>query len=152
MRILSLLSDMQARRNHIAIVVDEHGGTEGLVTIEDIVEEIIGEVADEFDKEPRYVTKIADNEWVIDGRCGVEEAQDFGLPVEESDEYETVAGWMLVRLGHIPVVGETVDVEGTRFIVQAVRRRRIVRLVAIVEQMTEHEGGSRTDGGAQTLS
>ncbi len=151
MRILALLSDMQTQRNHIAIVVDEHGGTAGLATIEDIVEEIIGEVVDEFDRDHRYVTKVSDDKWIVDGRFEIEDAIELGLPVEESDEYETIAGWMLVHLGHIPVAGETVEVEGVRFIVQTVRRRRIVRLVVISNARTEDEGGLAADGRAQTL-
>lgn len=127
--ILPLLSDMQTMRNHMAIIVDEYGGTAGLVTIEDIVEEIIGEVVDEFDRDHRFATQLRPGEWVIDGRLPPEEAADMGLPVEESDEYDTMAGWMLARLGHIPVPGESLVHDGVTFTVQAVRRRRIVRLL-----------------------
>ena len=127
-RIIPLLSEMQARRSHMAIVVDEHGGTAGLVTIEDIVEEIIGEVADEFDRDRRYVTDVGDGEWVIDGRLPVEDAIEMGLPVADSDEYETLAGWLLAEMGHIPSPGERHDEAGYEFTVQAVRRRRIVRI------------------------
>jgi putative hemolysin len=127
--ILALLSEMRARRNHLAIVVDEYGGTAGLATIEDIVEEIIGEVADEFDPDCRFVTTMGPDSWILDGRLPVEDAIDMGLPVLESDEYETIAGWMLVRLGHIPVPGEMVVESGVTFTVQAVRRRRIARLL-----------------------
>ncbi len=127
-QILRLLSEMQSRRNHMAIVVDEYGGTAGLVTIEDIVEEIIGEVADEFDSSREFATRLRENEWVIDGLCPVEDALEMGFPVEESDEYETLAGWMLAQLGHIPVPGERVSLEEHTFTVQAVRRRRIARV------------------------
>lgn len=147
-RILSLLSDMQTRRNHLAVVVDEYGGTAGLVTIEDIVEEIIGEVTDEFDRDRRFATEMGEREWVVDGRLPVEDAVEIGFPVEESDEYETIAGWMLVRLGHIPVVGESVHTEGAEFVVQAVRRRRIVRLRVSLPNEFDREGGSLPDGGA----
>jgi putative hemolysin len=135
--ILSLLSEMQRMRNHMAIIVDEYGGTAGIATIEDIVEEIIGEVVDEFDRDQAYVTDLAPGRWVVDGRLPVEDAVELGLPVEESDEYETIAGWMLVRLGHIPVPGEHVDADGVVFTVQAVRRRRISRVL-----VTRDEGDS----------
>jgi len=127
--ILTMLSDMQEARNHIAIVEDEHGGTEGLVTIEDIVEEIIGEVADEFDRERRYITPLGPDTWSIDGRLSIEEAQELlGLALPEAEEYETIAGWVLMELGHIPVPGETVAYDDLLVRVDAVRRRRIARL------------------------
>lgn len=127
--ILVMLKDMQAAHNHLAIVVDEYGGTAGLVTIEDIVEEIIGEVVDEFDRERRYITTISPGEWVVDGLLSVHEANEtLGWDLPVSEEYETVAGWMLVQLGHIPTGGEVVRHHDLIVRVDAVRRRRIARL------------------------
>jgi putative hemolysin len=142
--ILAMLSDMQRARNHLAVVVDEYGGTAGLVTIEDIVEEIIGEVADEFDKERRYVTTLGPNEWVVDGQLSVEEAREMlGLDVPESEEYETIAGWVLMELGHIPETGEVVRHGRLTVSVEAVRRRRIARLRVIRSSDGEtHQGGA----------
>ena len=104
-RILPLLSEMRAMHNQMAIVVDEYGGTAGLATMEDIVEEIVGEIADEFDRDHRYIQQVGPREWVFDGRLSIEEAIERGIPAEESDEYETIAGWLLSQLGHIPVPG-----------------------------------------------
>ena len=142
--ILVMLKDMQSARNHLAIVVDEYGGTAGLVTIEDIVEEIIGEIADEFDRERRYVTTLGSNEWVVDGLLSVHEANetlDWDLPL--SDEYETVAGWVLVELGHIPAEGEVVRHRDLTVRVDTVRRRRIARLRV---SRTEDAGGLSAPG------
>lgn len=148
-QILPLLTEMRVLRNHMAVVVDEYGGTAGVVTIEDIVEEIVGEVADEFDRERRYVVEIGEGQWVVDGRLSVEEAQELlGLPVEESEEYETLAGWMLVELGHIPVPGETVSSGDYEFRVEVVRRRRIARL----RVSRAADGGRRPAGGGGAVA
>ena len=127
--ILVMLKDMQSAHNHLAVVVDEYGGTAGLVTIEDIVEEIIGEVADEFDRERKYITQLGPDEWIVDGLLSVHEANetlDWDLPL--SDEYETVAGWLLVELGHIPTGDEEIVHRDLVVHVDAVRRRRIARI------------------------
>ena len=142
--ILAMLNDMQRAHNHLAIVVDEYGGTAGLVTIEDIVEEIIGEIADEFDRERRYITALGPDEWVVDGLLSVHEANEtlgWGLPL--SDEYETVAGWVLFELGHIPSGGEVVQHDDLSVHVDAVRRRRIARLRVSRTRDAVAEGGAR---------
>ena len=127
--IIDLLGEMRRARNHMVVVVDEYGGTAGVVTIEDIVEEVIGEVADEFDSDNAFVTAIGEGTWLVDGRLPVDDARDrLGLPVEESEEYDTLAGWVLSELGHIPIAGESVRVGDFEIRVATVRRRRIARL------------------------
>jgi putative hemolysin len=145
--ILPLLSEMRSLHNQIAIVVDEYGGTAGLVTLEDIVEEIVGEIADEFDREHKYIQQVSDKEWVIDGRLSIEEARERHIPVVDSDEYETVAGWMLAELGHIPVPGERTTRHGYEFRVQAMRRRRIarIRVTGLAEPKPEPETTDEPD-------
>lgn len=128
--ILGLLSQMRDSHNHMAIVVDEHGGTAGIVTIEDIVEEVVGEIADEFDREHRFISEVGSGRWIVDGRLSAEEAiESLGIDIPESEEYETVAGWVLLELGHIPVAGELVRVGDVTVRVLTVRRRRIARLL-----------------------
>ncbi|PKQ29760.1 MAG: HlyC/CorC family transporter, partial [Actinobacteria bacterium HGW-Actinobacteria-10] len=77
----------------------------------------------------KYITQLGEGRWVLDGRLPIEDVQSLDLPVPESDEYDTIAGWVLVRLGHIPLPGERVVENGVTFTVQTVRRRRIARLL-----------------------
>ena len=123
--LLPLLSEMQTNRQQIAIVVDEYGGTDGLITVEDIVEEIVGEIIDETDDAVPFVTNLTEDEWLVDGRLPVEEARELGWPVVESDQYDTIAGWLLDPLDAVPRIGDELVVDGYRFKVRAMRRRRI---------------------------
>lgn len=126
--LMPLLSEMQTKRQQMAIVVDEYGGTDGLITVEDIVEEIVGEIVDETDSEAPYLTELADGEWLVDGRCPVEELVELGWPVEESDQFDTIAGWLIDTVDAVPQVGDEFVVEGYRFKVRSMRRRRIQEL------------------------
>lgn len=144
--ILDLLQEMRTSHNHMVVVVDEHGGTAGLVTIEDIVEEVIGEIADEFDRDYRYINRIDEGVWMVDGRLPVEDSiEKLGLEIPESEEYDTLAGWVLSVLGHIPVVGERVSAGQAEVRVQAVRQRRVARL-----RVTVPSASSRDDGTGET--
>ena len=119
---------MQQRHDQMAIVVDEYGGTAGVITIEDIVEEVVGEIADEFDPDNKYLTRLSDREWLVDGRFSIDDARDLGWPIEDSEEYETVAGFILELADSVPSPGDSFDVEGYNFLVQSMRGRRIALL------------------------
>jgi putative hemolysin len=125
--VLPALSEMRRSGHHLAIVVDEYGGTAGIVTLEDIVEELIGDIRDEYDveEEPsRLVGGVLD----VDGLLNLDDFEDaagFALP---EGPYETVAGYVLAALGHIPQVGEHVDVEGYRLSVTQTDGRRVARV------------------------
>ncbi len=133
--VLALLSELQAARMQMAIVVDEYGGTDGLITMEDIVEEIVGEINDETDRDRELVTILGAGQWRCDGRFPVEDAVELGWPLEESDDYETVAGWLIHTLDFVPKVGDEFVVDGFSFKVEKMRRSRIS--VIRVKQLEE---------------
>ena len=130
--ILPLLSEMQTSHDQIVVVVDEYGGTAGIITIEDIVEEIVGEIEDEFDPDNKYLTRLSRREWLVDGRFSCDDAIELGWPIQESDDYETIAGWILELCDSVPDIGEVFEVEGYKFKVQSMRGQRIslIRVIA----------------------
>ena len=134
--ILPLLSEMQTAHEQMVVVVDEYGGTAGVITIEDIVEEIVGEIEDEFDPDNKYLTRLSRREWLVDGRFSCDDAVEMGWPIELSDDYETIAGWILEVCDGVPNIGEIIEAEGYKFKVQSMRGQRIslIRVIAPVEQ------------------
>ena len=126
--ILPLLGEMQTAHSQIAIVVDEYGGTAGIITVEDIIEEIVGEITDEFDPENKYQAQLSENEWLIDGRLSTDDAIELGFPVEDAEDYETIAGWLLDTIDTIPSIGDSFEIGGFTFKVQSMRRHRISML------------------------
>jgi putative hemolysin len=120
---------MQEHRQQMVIVVDEYGGTAGVVTIELLLEEIVGAVVDELGVAEQEFQRIDERTLLVDGGMKVQEARDeLGLTIPEGD-YETVAGYILDALGHIPGEGETVDGDGYRMTVADVKGRKIEEVV-----------------------
>jgi putative hemolysin len=135
-RAISLLKDLQESRLHVAVVLDEYGGTAGIVTIEDVVEEIVGEFGGKTEAD-ELIKAVGEREIVIDGRLPIDELNErFNLEVPRSSEYDTVAGWILAELGHIPRPGEEVILDGTQFRVQSMQQRRVA-LVRIIKQLKQ---------------
>ncbi len=136
-----LLREMQARRIHLAIVIDEYGGTAGLVTIEDILEEIVGEIADEYDREQSQVEWLGEGRARVIARLGVDElAELFGVRIEVPD-VETVGGLLAQRLGRVPIAGSTATVAGLRLTAESLAGRRNRIGTVTVERVTPDRSG-----------
>ncbi|MFC1568399.1 hemolysin family protein, partial [Candidatus Margulisiibacteriota bacterium] len=141
-KVPELLHEMQSARTHLAIIVDEYGITSGLVTLEDLIEEIVGEIHDEFEREEKMIEKIDKNTFIVDGRITIKDLNDrlkFDLP-EEEKEYDTLSGFVLDQLGKAPAVGDVARHEDLLISVERVLRRRITRLkVSRVPRTIEEE-------------
>jgi putative hemolysin len=124
-----LLRQMQKDKVHIAIVVDEYGGTAGLVTIEDLVEEIVGEIRDEYDVEHELVLPVSHSEALMDARVPFEDVREtFALEVEPNEAYDTLGGFVTAQLGRFPRQGESFEAAGARFVIETVEGKRIRRV------------------------
>jgi len=135
-----LLRQMQAQRNHVAIVIDEYGGTAGLVTIEDILEEIVGEITDEYDNEQPPVEWLSDDSARVTARLSVTELEElFGIQVGDED-VETVAGLLAHQLGRVPIAGSTATVRGLRLTAENLAGRRNKIGTVLVERDSEPAG------------
>jgi CBS domain containing-hemolysin-like protein len=148
-KIDDLLKELQLRRVQIAIVIDEYSSFVGIVTVEDILEEIVGDIQDEFDKEEPDVQKLSEGVYVVDAQMWVDEINEqlgINLPVDKS--YETIGGLLLDRLGHIPQhPGEKAEIDDGRvtLMVMQMRGRRIVKVKVIAHRMQDgsnHSGGT----------
>ena len=140
-RVDELLREFQVNKTHMAIVVDEYGGTAGLVTLEDLLEEIVGEIFDEYDfEEEKRIEEVAPGEWLFDGRVDIDGVEELlGIEFEE-EEAETIGGAITSLLGHVPTEGEEVVFGGYCFTVEKVAGRRVHRIRAIRMPEPSEEG------------
>jgi len=135
-----LLSEMKQRKEHMAVVVDEYGGTSGLITIEDLLEEIVGDIQDEFDLEKSYIEVLSDNKLLIDGRLDIDELNKYlKHPLIDEDDYETVSGLILNYLNRLPVQGEEIEYDGITFVIENIIDNRIRKIKLISEENFNQE-------------
>ncbi len=127
-RVLSAMSEMRREGHHLAIVVDEYGGTAGLVTLEDLIEELVGEIVDEFDVEEPPIERLSDDEVRVNARMPIDEVNDLLGADLPTGDWDSVGGLVFNLLGHVPTEGEAVEVDGHCLIAEKVQGRRIGRV------------------------
>ena len=139
MKVSHLLKELQQRWIQMAIVIDEYGGVQGLVTVEDLIEEIVGEIRDEADRIEQPVERLRDGSWVVDASLTVRDLKDdYGLPIPESPEYETLGGFVLSKIQDMPRGGEIIEHGGYKFTVVDLAERRIAKVkIEKSSRMTE---------------
>jgi len=148
MSIDDLLHELQRRKVHLAIVLDEYGGTAGLVTIEDLLEEIVGEIQDEYDTEEPMVVRLSDDEARVDGRADVDdlvELFDVRLDEEDQEQYDTVGGLVYHHIGGVPRVGDQVELDGATLTVESTDGRRVGKVLAVRQPRDASRNGSEPD-------
>jgi CBS domain containing-hemolysin-like protein len=142
-----LLADLQRERTELAIVIDEYGRTAGLVTIEDIIEEVVGEILDETDPAAGAVRRLANGDWFVRGHVAVSDLEDYGLELPvDTDAYNSVGGFVFAELGRLPKRGDTISANGYSIRVESVRQNR----VEAVRIRQRRPAGSAASGGAES--
>jgi putative hemolysin len=128
----------------MALVVDEYGGTAGLVTMEDLLEEIVGEITDEYDVDEPTVERLPNGSWRVPGRTPIDEVNDLLHADLPQEEWDTVGGLVFNTLGHVPVEGECVNADGLEFCAERVQGRRIVSVIITPRAEEEPPAAERT--------
>ena len=147
-KVAELLREMQERKVHLAIVVDEYGGTAGLITIEDLVEEIVGEIRDEFEVDEQRIVAVSEHEALMDARVPFDDVVElFDPDVERSEDYDTLGGFIAHELGRMPRVGDTVRRGGVVFSVESMHARRASKVRVKREEPAE----ARPPGGGRSV-
>jgi CBS domain containing-hemolysin-like protein len=141
-KISVLLKKLQARKVHMAVVLDEYGGTAGIVTVEDIIEELVGEIYDEYDEENEPIKKLSDNEFIVNGSLEIDKFFDeFELTFDDEEEFDanTVSGFITELLGELPLTGRKFDFKNLKFEVTRTTMKKVVEVKVTVTSETEEE-------------
>jgi CBS domain containing-hemolysin-like protein len=149
-RLEDVLRQIQKAKSHFGFVVDEHGGIEGIITLEDLLEEIVGDISDEHDEEVNeQITKVSERTFVLDGALAVRDLnRRLKTSLPESETYITIGGFLMTEAGHVLQPGEVIETDGLKFIVEKVERRRLLSVqLELPEQPTELKSGE-TEGAA----
>ena len=133
-RITDLFKELKKTRTHISIILDEYGGTVGIVTIEDLLEEIVGEIDDEYDDDKETdIETIRKNEYMVSGSYRLDELNDLIGTDIESEEFDSIGGYLIGILGTFPASGEVIETDGIRFVVDEVDKNRIKKIRMILK-------------------
>jgi putative hemolysin len=144
-KIIEVFKEMKKTRNHIAIVLDEYGGTVGLVTIEDLLEEIVGEIEDEYDTENNSIKFIKDNEYIVDGSTRIHDIAELLNVNIDLEEFDSVGGLMIGKLGRIPEEKEKTEINNITFIAEEVEKNRIKKIRLITHFKNSRENNDQND-------
>ncbi|QLE78732.1 CBS domain-containing protein [Francisella sp. Scap27] len=126
----SMLKDFKNSQNHLAMVVDEYGAISGLITIEDILEEIVGDIEDEFDTIDENISKIADDKFLVDATTAIEDFNEyFNTSINDENDFDTIAGMIIQTLEYLPAKGDSIVVDGFKFTVHEADNRKIINVL-----------------------
>lgn len=139
-KIKEVFNEMKKSRNHISIVLDEYGGTVGIITIEDLIEEIVGDIEDEYDEHNEIIKKVNDDEYIVDGSAKIDDISEIiGVNIE-SEELDSIGGLVIEELGRVPEEQEEVIINNIRFVVEEVDKNRVKKVRLYTDQVKETEG------------
>ena len=140
-RISTLLKQLQGAKLHLAVVLDEYGGTEGIITMEDIIEELVGEIWDEHDTVEEFYSKVNDTTWLVKGDAEIDDLIERFNVEEEDEEFDfiTVSGWAIHELGHIPHVGEEFEYKNLHVSITKADQRKVLEVKVEINPVKEEE-------------